>query len=187
VFRFALLLLVVTGILGSLQPEPQKQATKNTQQLATGEARQPATLSDVSWLRGEWIGEGLGGQADEIWSAPMAGTMVGTFRLVNEGKLVFSEFFMLVEEQKSLTLKLKHFDSKMKGWEEKEKFTEFKLIKVEHQTAWFDGLTYRLDKNNVLHAYVAMKQKDGSLQEGEFVFRKRPPAPTRETPRTKDR
>ena len=186
-FRFALSLLFVAGVLVSFQSEPQQQATKNTRQLANGENRQPATLADVKWLRGEWIGEGLGGKADEIWSAPMAGSMVGAFRLVMDGKLVFSEFFMLVEEQKSLTLKLKHFDPKMKGWEEKEKFTEFKLIKVEGQTAWFDGLTYRLDEKGMLHAYVAMKQKDGSLQEGEFVFHKRQAEPTREMPKTKNR
>ena len=34
-----------------------------------------ATIADAAWLEGRWVGEGLGGQAEEVWS-PAAGGQV---------------------------------------------------------------------------------------------------------------
>ena len=68
--------------------------------------------------------------------------MVGTFRMVKDGKLVFSEFFTLSKQAGKIAIRLKHFGGEFKGWEEKDKFVEFPLIKVEGKTAWFGGLTY---------------------------------------------
>ena len=125
--------------------EAQTRQTPNTLRLDEGARSAPAKLADVSWLAGHWLGEGLGGQADETWSMPAAGTMVGTFRLIKNNKLTFSEYFILMEEADSLVLRLKHFDPLFNGWEAKDKFVEFKLVRVEGQTAYFEGLTYKID------------------------------------------
>lgn len=123
-------------------------------------------------MEGYWKGEGLGGMCDEMWTPAASGSMLGTFRLMKDDKLQFSEFFMLVEEDGSLVLKLKHFDPQLNGWEAKDKFVRFPLIKVEGQTAFFSGLTYQLDEDDVLRVFVAIKQKDGSQKEGKFTYRK---------------
>ena len=164
----------------------QSRSTPNTLRLDKDSVSQPAKISDVNWLTGHWRGQGLGGDADEMWSAPSAGTMVGTFRLIQNDKLAFSEYFVIMEENGSLVLRLKHFDPLFNGWEKKDKFVEFKLIRVDGKTAFFDGLTYRLDADGKLHAVVAMKKQDGTFNEGKFVYEKREPGTKTETSEDSD-
>ena len=39
------------------------------------------SIDDFAWLAGHWRGEGLGGVCEEVWSQPLAGTMMGSCRL----------------------------------------------------------------------------------------------------------
>lgn len=149
----------------------QSELTRNTKKLDAGESPGAAKLKDVAWLTGIWRGDGLGGICEETWNPPLAGGMAGTFRLVKDEKLEFSEFFILSETDGSLSLKLRHFDARFHGWETKDKFVEFKLISVEDKTAWFDGLTYRLNEDGSMNAFVAIKQRDGTMREGVFTYK----------------
>ncbi|HEV8347885.1 MAG TPA: DUF6265 family protein [Vicinamibacterales bacterium] len=84
-----------------------QQRTPNTL-TAAADVRSPrATVGDMAWFAGKWTGTGLGGVTEETWSAPADGAMMGMFRLVKDGKVVFYEFLTLVEEEGSLALKLK--------------------------------------------------------------------------------
>jgi len=148
----------------------QSKQTENTLKLDNSESRGKASLADVAWLQGYWKGEGLGGQCDELWSGPAARAMVGTFRLIKDDKLQFSEFMMLVEEQGSLNLKLKHFHADMKGWEEKDKHVSFPLVKVEKDAIYFNGLTYRKNADGSMTIYLAMKRATGTTEE-KFQFK----------------
>ena len=67
-------------------------------------------------------------------------------------------------------LKLKHFDQHLVGWESKDKSVNFPLLKVGKNTAWFGGLTYQLQDDGSLKAWVAMKKKDGTFREAEIHF-----------------
>ena len=97
--------------------------------------------------------------------------MIGTFRMVGGGKLTFTEFFMLQKEADGgVVLKLKHFGPKLDGWEEKDKFVSFPLVRVEKNAAYFGGLTYAIQPDGSMKAWVAMKQKDGTFQEGALHF-----------------
>lgn len=164
--------LILVVCLFSGEALAQSKLTENTKRLDPGSEPVNAKIEDIAWLKGLWRGKGLDGKVEEMWSPPMAGGLVGTFRLVKDDKLVFSEFFVLEQAGESLTLKLKHFDAKFHGWESRTKFVEFKLIKVEGQTAWFNGLTYRLNDDGSLHAFVAIKQRDGSMREGVFKYKR---------------
>jgi hypothetical protein len=55
-------------------------------------------------------------------------------------------------------------------WEEKEKWMEFPLVKLEGQTLWFDGLTYSR-KNQELIVKLHMKSGN-TIRVEEFIFRK---------------
>lgn len=129
-----------------------------------------ADLNQFKWLIGEWSGEGFGGQCLESWSPPAGGSMMGTFRLVKDGKLNFCEVFLLSKSDQGVVLKLKHFDDQLVGWEAKDKSVNFPLLKVAKNTAWFGGLTYQLQKDGSLKAWVAMKKKDGTFREAEIHF-----------------
>ena len=149
----------------------QSKHTANTLKL-DGEPGK-AALADLAWLAGHWVGSGLGGTCEEVWVPPLAGSkeMMGMFRHVKDGKLVFTEHFVLVEDNGSLTLKLRHFDPSFTGWEEKDRHVTFKLIRAEKDAAYFGGLTFRKTAAGGLDTFVAIRQKDGKLVEAPFHFK----------------
>ena len=142
--------------------------TSNTIRLPEGAPPAAATVDDMSWLAGRWTGTGLGGDTEETWTAPMAGEMLGTFRLVRSGKPVFYEFLRLTVTDRGLVMQLKHFNPDLKGWEEKEKFVEFRYVKTEGKTVFFEGLTFRRDSDSELTIFLALKNKEGQYREETF-------------------
>ncbi len=137
--------------------------------LAEGAASPPAKIEDVAWLAGRWIGEGLGGCAEESLSPPVAREMMGKFRQLNgDGSLKFYEFYTIAERNGSLVWRIKHFSPDLEGWEEKDKSTEFRLVAIEGETAYFTGLTYARTGKKSLKAAVAIDGKGTA----EFSFRK---------------
>lgn len=150
----------------------QGQNTEHTLKLDEGTKPVSADLREFEWLVGRWVGEGLGGQCEEIFLPVWNDTLFGSFRYASEGKLVFSEFFSLVRTEAGVILKLKHFHPDMVGWEEKDKMVNFPLIKVEKNAAYFGGLTYKLNDDGELKVWVAMKGKDGKVGEADFTFRR---------------
>lgn len=138
-----------------------------------GEAKSPpATLEAAAWLAGHWVGEGLGGVSEEIWSPPAGGAMMGAYRLLSDGKPVFYEFLLLVEENGSLILKLKHFHPDLTGWEEKRDFVDFPLVAVEPGAVHFDGLSFARHADGTLGIYLLLRDR-ASGAEREETFRLR--------------
>ncbi len=150
----------------------QTQQTDNTWVIDKNAKRPECKVEALSWLTGSWVGSGLGGECEELWGTPRAGAMLGAFRMFKDGKTVFSEHIVVVEEAGTIVLKLKHFDPELKGWEEKDKCVEFPLIVTKEREARFDGITYRLVSENEMHVFVAMAEKDQPVQEAKFVFRR---------------
>ena len=132
----------------------------------------PATLDQVDWLVGQWVGTGIGNApAMESWLPPTGGTMVGTFIQQNDdGGIMFTEHMYLMEEDSSLVLRLKHFNADLTAWEDKEGMVTFRLIALEDCAAYFRALTLRCDGENSLLAAVRMRSDDGEVSELVFRF-----------------
>lgn len=143
---------------------------QNTMKLEEGEKNPKAAIEDLAWLEGHWTTEALGGTAEEIWSGPKAGAMMGMFRSEREGEISFYEFFAIREVDESLLLQIKHFQRDLVGWEEKDETVDFPLVKLDgnKRTVWFDGLTMRLIDENHLTVYLRSENRDGT--ESELVF-----------------
>lgn len=161
-------LLLNTAFLSNT--DAQEMLTEHTMKASADSQPIDVDFSQFQWLLGQWSGEGFGGQCLESWSPPAGGSMIGTFRLVSGGKLNFCEVFLLTKTDQGVVLKLKHFDDQMIGWESKDKSINFPLLKVAKNTAWFGGLTYQLQDDGSLKAWVAMKKKDGTFREAEMHF-----------------
>lgn len=125
-------------------------------------------VSDLNWMVGYWTGPGLGGECEEVWTPAVDGHMVGTFRLWQEGELVFSEFMNMIQDGESVSLKLKHFNPDLTGWEEKDKWTTFKLIEMGSQVAYFNGLTFKRSGDQ-LSIFLSLIQ-NGERKIEEFRF-----------------
>jgi hypothetical protein len=143
---------VLTLALFAMAPPlaAQQENSANTLRFDPAAERAPAKIADLAWLQGYWVGEGLGGQTEELWMPPMSDRMYGTFTLAKEGELVFSEAMLLVEEEGSLALRVKHFSKDFVGWEEKDGFVSFPLVRLGENEAYFNGLTLRRDGDQLM-------------------------------------
>lgn len=150
----------------------QTKSTENTLKLSEGEAGGKSTIEDMAWLAGAWTGEGLGGISEELWSRPAGGAMVGTYRLIKDGKPVFYEICWIVEQEGTIAFRLKHFNADLTGWEEKEKTVDFRFIKKDGNRVYFSGLTFERVNNSDLNIYLALKYKDGSVKESLFKMKR---------------
>jgi len=131
-----------------------------------------ATIEEMAWLAGRWTGDGLGGRTEEVWSPPDAGTMMGTFRLIREDKIVFYEFLTLRVTDRGLSMQIKHFNLDMTGWEEKDKFVEFLYVGREKDTYHFEGLSFTREGDDAMTIYLSLRSKDGTVREQPFRMRR---------------
>jgi len=98
-------------------------------------------LESLAWMAGHWRGEALGGTAEDVWAPPAGGQMVGLFRSVRDGRVQFYEILTLLYVDGRLTLRLKHFDAELHGWEARDETVDFPLVDQRDDVWWFDGLT----------------------------------------------
>lgn len=149
----------------------QSQHTPHTFKLDDPDSRPAATLDDVSWLVGNWSGEAFGNTFEEGWNPPSAGSMIGFFKLMDGDQVVFYELLLLVEEEGSLSLKVKHFNPDFTAWEEKADYVTFRYIKSDENAVHFSGISfYRIDDDN-MNGYIVFRNGD-QIREEKLVYRR---------------
>lgn len=131
-----------------------------------------ATLEDAAWLVGAWEGEGLGGFVEEIWTPPRGGAMMGSFRLIKDGKVSFYEILSMVEHEGGLQLRLKHFHGDLTAWEEKEKVVTFSFESAEPGVLRFKGLVFQRVDDDRLQIDLKLRGDDGVVRTEVFHFRR---------------
>jgi hypothetical protein len=167
--------VAVIALLGTgADSRAQSLQTENTYAPDDTGDRPAATLDDIAWLTGSWTGEAFGEKIEETWNPPAGGSMVGMFKLFKGDDAAMYELFIAVEEQGSLVIKLKHFGADFKGWEGKDEYVSFPLVKIEDNAAHFAGLSYHRISDDEFHAYLAISS-EGQLREEKIVFRRRSP------------
>ena len=149
----------------------QSLRTENTYRLDDPDNRPAATLADVSWLVGSWTGEAFGDTFEEVWNPPSAGSMVGMFKLMKGERVAFYELMLLVEDEGSLSLKVKHFHEDFTAWEEKEDYITFRLVKVDDNAVHFSGLSFHRINDDEIHGYLALRDKEKTWEE-KLVYRR---------------
>jgi len=129
------------------------------------------------FLIGNWkgkIGEDI---VDEVWSLAMANSIMGMFRWIKDGKVYFYEFVVIDNIDEIIKLKIKHFNSDLLGWEEKNDFVYYILREIKENELIFvsedpkeEGrLIYRKTDQNTLIAILEMAKSSRTLK---FAFNK---------------
>ena len=163
--------LVCLGLVMASSASADRKLTENTRKLGEGEVSPPADVASLAWLAGSWVGTGLGGEVEEIWTAPSGGTMVGAFKLLQDGEPSFYELLSILPVGDSLVLRLKHFNPDITGWEEKNDTVAFPLVELGEEVVFFEGLTYRRVGDDRLDVFLAMRRSTG-VEEVGFTFRR---------------
>jgi len=72
-------------------------------------------IEQLSWMAGNWQDAGDSVVSEEQWAKPIAGTMMGMYRMVVKGKPLFYELMLLMEHSTGVKLQLKHFSHPLRG------------------------------------------------------------------------
>ena len=149
----------------------QSQRTEHTYKLDNSESRPAASLNDVAWLVGSWAGDAFGSRFEETWNPPSAGSMIGFFKLFDDDQVVFYELLLLVEEEGSLSLKVKHFNADFTAWEDKADYVTFRFIRLDEDAVHFSGISfYRID-DDTLHGYLVLRSGE-QVREEKLIYRR---------------
>lgn len=165
--RAVLILFLVSGYAAA-----QSSQTEHTFKLDDPGQRPTATLADVSWLVGSWSGEGFGDTFEEVWNPPSAGSMVGMFKLLKDDQVGFYELMLIVEEEGSLSFKVKHFNDDFSAWEEKKEYVDFPLVGIDDDAIHFSGLSFYRVSDGEMYAYLVIRNKQGTREE-KLVYHRR--------------
>jgi hypothetical protein len=142
----------------------------------------PATLRDLAWIAGRWVGEEGGGLSEEIWSAPAGDSMIGMWRWVEGGRLRLYESLALVETGDGVVMRLRHLAADGASREDKQRPVNLRLVAGGDRRAVFEGaepqatvrLSYELTAPDSLRV-VLEKQAPGQAPKSEsFVLVRRP-------------
>ena len=143
---------------------------QNTVSFEEGMTSPDASLTNIDWLTGHWKGEAFGGIAEEIWSPPVNGSMMFSFRLIDKGTVSFYEFGHILETEGTLILQLKHFNGDLIGWEEKDETIDFKLVKLEENRLYFNDFTIERISDKEINMYVEIGEDEGTPNEVTFNY-----------------
>jgi hypothetical protein len=167
--RVGLALLAMPGLLlAARQPRAQEVSP----------AAPKATLADLAWMAGRWVGGEGSDFSEETWATPEGDAMVGMWRYVAGGKTRIFEILVIRAEEAGPILRLRHFDPRLVGREDKERPVELPLVSWGPRQAVFEGpeysakgivrLTYRRPTDDTL---VGVLEKEGKRE--EFTFQRR--------------
>lgn len=129
-------------------------------------------LENIAWISGTWHGEAFGGITEEIWSEPSGGSMMASFKLINDGKVTFYEIEIIREVENTLLLQLKHFNNDLKGWETKDETVDFPLKKITKDKVVFEGMTFERINDKTMIVSVDIHNEDGSVETVKFNYTK---------------
>src|ERR1044072_4783485 len=148
-----------------------EKVTEGTWKLSAGEKSPAATLADMKWLTGHWVGEAFGGRTEELWTEAAGANMAGLYRLVKGEKTIFYELMVVTEVDGSLVFRLKHFDADLTGWEEKNEVRSFPLVAKRDGAMLFEGMSFHPDGDK-LTVYLAVDHKGKPVEEVRLTYRR---------------
>ena len=143
---------------------------QNTLTLPKNGTSPKANLSEIAWMEGHWKGEAFGGVTEEIWGAPLGGSMMFSFKLVADGAVGFYELGHIRQVGETLIYELKHFHRDLEGWEEKDGVQRFKFVKRDGDRMYFEGFTFEEVGDNEINIYALIEDEDGKAEEVTFNF-----------------
>ncbi len=145
--------------------------SQNTLKIDPSKNSVKASINDVSWIAGYWVGEAFGGHTEEVWTTPLGNSMMGSFKLVVNGNVEFYELCTISEENETLYFRLKHFHNNLKGWEEKDERLQAQLVKIEENKVYFEDFTFEKVTENELNIYVVFTNDTGHEEEMKFNYK----------------
>ena len=160
------------------------QAPPDAKKAAAPAPAPKTTLADFAWLAGRWQGAWGPRSAQQVWSAPKAGVMLGTFQLAENDKTLVLELFTLVEDADGIKLHIRNFTPALVAWE-KASPAVLSLASADPKTITFENAVDGQPKHVVFtridaDTYVAKSEiipEKGDPQVTQITYRRQIDAP----------
>lgn len=141
-----------------------------------GQPDQPisATIDEMTWLTGRWVGTHQADTIEEQWSEPASGAMMGMFRARRDDAARFYELITLDAEGAGLVCRFKHFHRDLTSWEEEDAPLTLDLVELGAGGAVFlkrgarRWMTYRRDGVDRVTVFF---ESEGQTHDPEDEFR----------------
>jgi Domain of unknown function (DUF6265) len=178
------------GTQAVLQP-PASSVSANAES-AKADVSKPAvpktTLAEFAWLAGRWQGSWGPRVAQQVWTSPKAGVMMGTFQLAENDKTLVLELFTVVDEPEGIKFHLRHFTPSLVAWE-KPGPTVLNLASADSKSIVFENPTdgqpkrttiTRVDADTyITRSEVVPEKGDPQITEITYHRQKETPPPKR--------
>ena len=136
-----------------------------------GYAQKTASLADVAFMKGHWLGTFNGGPIEAFWAAPAGDNLTGFMRMMRDNKVTMYEMLVFEQTEQGPIVLVKHFKPGLIAVEEKEisdryRFIESKKTKLflRNKTAQFGLSMKNALKINWLFSVEVKKKENGYLQ-----------------------
>jgi hypothetical protein len=159
---------------------PAGESDRSTEENAGG-ANSQVALTDFAWLDGKWQGSWGPRIAEQIWTEPRAGEVLGLFRVVENDKTLVVEMYSLLKTPEGMEFRLRHFTESLVPWEQSDAAV-LKLASFDPKAAVFENSTggqpkritlIRIDPENYL-SRSEITSASGNPQVTEIRYHKEP-------------
>jgi hypothetical protein len=82
-------------------------------------------LDSLKWIIGNWYSGNDIEKMEEHWHPKMGNALAGWFRWEKNQSIFLYEFMLFQQNDNGVKLKIKHFNTDLVGWEDKDKWVEY--------------------------------------------------------------
>lgn len=132
------ILILVSGAASAQDADPRSFVRR----YHAGAQPVPASIDDVRWLEGYWIGKMPEGPVEQYFLPPAANQMPSFVRSLNGKEIIFYEIATFVERDGTIFMRLRHFTPDLVGWEDRSGPIERRLLATEGGNLFFDRASF---------------------------------------------
>ncbi|WP_428660756.1 DUF6265 family protein [Runella sp.] len=135
-----------------------------------------ASLADVAFMQGHWLGTFNGGPIEAFWAAPAGDNLTGFMRMMKDEKVTMYEMLIFEQTANGPIVLVKHFKPGLIAVEEKEISDRYSFIEAKKNQALFekqDGsirIIYEKRSENQLVIQRGKKEGEKWVFADLFVF-----------------
>ena len=153
----AALLLLIGAPVGAQKADPRAMIRL----AASGAEPVAATIGNLAWLEGSWVGDMEGAEVEHVIFDAGFGQMPSFVRSMGAEGIAFYEIAVFTEVGSSVSYRVKHFTSALAGWEGQDAFVDRPLIARDEATLFFDGITFERTGPDSFVVYFLDRSSDG--------------------------
>ncbi len=137
----------------------------------SGYSQSPAaSLKDVAFMQGHWLGNFNGGPIEAFWAAPAGDNLTGFMRMMKDDKVTMYEMLVFEQTSNGPIVLVKHFKPGLIALEEKEISDRYRFIEAKKNEALFekqDGSVRIIYEKRSENQLVIQR---GKQEGGKWVF-----------------